>query len=253
VTSPEEQPGTLFRGERQAQIVPLMMLMKRVAGGDDFEDRRGAVRGADDVEAIPDAVRALFPADGQSNRSRKTRTYNRHPGHHAGALTTGNVEFMPCLGLTSALSRGVRYGYSHADQQQTISLQQKGITMKHRAKSGNSARAIVAGGMMAAGAAALIGATPATAKPTPPPHPGNNVLPATNPNGNPNKPPKLSGFSGFVPVWATGTYNTLTCPNGTCFNPDSTSPFPTGSSPSKSNPIVANSSGTSLAIGLADL
>jgi AcrR family transcriptional regulator len=31
------------------------------------------VRGADEVETIPDAVRTLFPADGQSNRSRKTR------------------------------------------------------------------------------------------------------------------------------------------------------------------------------------
>jgi hypothetical protein len=124
-----------------------------------------------------------------------------------------------------------------------------GITMKDRATSKSVARAAVVGGMMAAGACALISAAPAQATPAPP-----LKGPA---NGNPTTPPKLVGFSGIVPVWATGTYNTAICgngkngaPSGACFVPDATTPFPIGSTPSSSEPIVSNSSGTSTTIGL---
>jgi hypothetical protein len=130
--------------------------------------------------------------------------------------------------------------------------------MKHRAPSRSNARAVVAGGMMAAGACALFNAAPAQAAPPPPPNPfGSGPNPfaitatATAPNGNPQTPSIFTGFTGFVPTWAKGTYNTITCPGGVCFIPDSQSPFPSATNPSASQPIVANPNGTGTSIGLS--
>jgi hypothetical protein len=111
--------------------------------------------------------------------------------------------------------------------------------MKHRAPSKSSLPTAVAGGMMAAGAVALICAAPAGA--------------TTRPNGNPTVPPKLIGHMGLVPKWAPGTFNANTCPGGVCFNPRATTPFPTSGSPSKTHPIIANPAGTGITIGLSDI
>jgi hypothetical protein len=122
----------------------------------------------------------------------------------------------------------------------------------HQANFKTIARVAVGGGIVAAGACALIGAAPAQAqKGIHTNTTTNTTTTTTQPNGNPTTPPVLTGFSGFVPTWQKGTYNTATCPGGTCFVPQSTSPFPTGTTPTATNPIVANPSGTNLQIGLA--
>jgi hypothetical protein len=110
----------------------------------------------------------------------------------------------------------------------------------------NIAGATLIGGIMTAGAFAGMGTAQAwTWTHTPKP-----VPPDTSTNGNPGTSPVLTGRSGLVPTWKTGTFNTATCPGGTCFVPQSTSPFAIGSTPTAQNPIVSTASGTATIIGL---
>lgn len=116
--------------------------------------------------------------------------------------------------------------------------------MIERTNLRNIAGATLIGGIMTAGAFAGMAAAQAA------PHPPKPVPPDTSNNGNPGTAPRLTGHMGFVPTFATGTFNTATCPGGTCFVPQSTSPFATGSTPTAQNPIVSTASGTSTVIGL---
>jgi hypothetical protein len=147
----------------------------------------------------------------------------------------------------------------------------------HQANFKTIARVAVGGGIAAAGACALFAAAPAQASPFGH-HSGNTsggttnntrttsgttgtttntVKSAATPNtattpvnGNPTTPPVFNGFTGVVPTWAKGTYNTLTCPGGTCFVPRATTPLPVAGAPSAANPVVALPSGTATQIGL---
>ena len=118
--------------------------------------------------------------------------------------------------------------------------------MIERTNLRNIAGATLIGGIMTAGAFAGMG----TAQAGPWTHTPKPVPPDTSTNGNPGTSPVLTGRSGFVPTWKTGTFNTATCPGGTCFVPQSTSPFAIGSTPTAQNPIVSTASGTATIIGL---
>lgn len=130
--------------------------------------------------------------------------------------------------------------------------------VRHRAAATTIARATVAGGIMTAGACALIGAAPAQAQWG---HHHNSNPTSNNSNTTNNKPstqvtpnvtPAPTPLS-LAPKWPPGTYNTTPgfCTSaGQCFVPQPTTPFPLGTTPTTATgPIVANPNGTGLIIG----